>query len=481
MKNDFDVVIVGGGPGGLAVGCLLAKEGISSAIIERDPAPGGRFRSVDFHGCRVDCAIHFMASMVGPVENTSVYEHFTSLGLPLEYKIVPWAMGQVTQEKAGRPEYLAMDPKLGAANFFNFFAFATGVSMSDSAKAELNRVADITADMSDEECHKVVNISFAEWIDRNVTDPIAQAVMYGMEPIVGASPKDINFGYVAKGFGAFKSHGATLIWYPSNGTLESAFIAPMVKYYTEHGGRIFTDRTVTSIEIENGRATGVVAAAHHNRFMLEEYAAPVVVCAMPIFQAVAANIIRPELFTEDWAESIRRCAALAGPDLSGFFLLRKKVVPTDGYRWIHVFDSDYGIPTYVGDLVVGSYVNAVEVPGKQLITSLAVGSTPVSQFGLHPDMKTVRAAHERWKESVEKAFPGFNDAIEYEGMNLQLNFSRYAYAIVPTELDIQSPNIDGLYFAGDSIWAVGNAMSDKCFQIAFPLRERITEFLRRRS
>ena len=74
MKKDFDVVIVGGGPGGLAIGCKLAKEGISSAIIEKAPALGGRHRSVDFHGCRVDSAIHFLASMVGPVENTSIYK-----------------------------------------------------------------------------------------------------------------------------------------------------------------------------------------------------------------------------------------------------------------------------------------------------------------------------------------------------------------------------------------------------------------------
>ena len=37
-KHDFDVIIVGGGPGGLAAGCLLAKEGISSAIIEKNSA-----------------------------------------------------------------------------------------------------------------------------------------------------------------------------------------------------------------------------------------------------------------------------------------------------------------------------------------------------------------------------------------------------------------------------------------------------------
>jgi len=33
--NDFDVIIIGGGPGGLAVGSMLAKEGVSSAIIEK--------------------------------------------------------------------------------------------------------------------------------------------------------------------------------------------------------------------------------------------------------------------------------------------------------------------------------------------------------------------------------------------------------------------------------------------------------------
>ena len=478
MKREFDAIIIGGGPGGLSIGTMLAKEGISSVIVEKDPAPGGRYRSVDFHGARVDCAIHFLASVVGPVENTSVYQQFKMLGIPLEYKIVPWAMGLVNGEKPGQVDYLAMDPELGAENFFGFFAFATGVEMDDSAKAELMRVADITADMTDEECKKVVGISFAEWIDKNVTNPIAQAVMYGMEPIVGASPKDINFGYVAKGFGAFKSHGATLIWYPKNDTLENTFIAPMVKYYTQNGGTIVTGRTATSIEIEDGKAAGVIAVDTGNRYMIEEYRAPVVICAMPIFEAVAKNILRREYVTDDWADSIERCAALSGPDLSGFFILNKDVVPRDGYGWIHVFDSDYGIPTYVGDLVVGSYVNAIEPPGKQLITSLVVGSTPVSQFGLNPSMETVKAAHERWKQSVEKAFPGFNEAIEYEGFNLQLNFSRYAYATVNTELDIESPNIKGLYFGGDSIWAVGNAMSDKCFQMSFPLSERVVKYIR---
>jgi electron transfer flavoprotein-quinone oxidoreductase len=41
-KNDFDVIIVGAGPAGLAAGYVLAKEGISVAIIERGIFPGSK-------------------------------------------------------------------------------------------------------------------------------------------------------------------------------------------------------------------------------------------------------------------------------------------------------------------------------------------------------------------------------------------------------------------------------------------------------
>jgi hypothetical protein len=92
-------------------------------------------------------------------------------------------------------------------------------------------------------------------------------------------------------------------------------------------------------------------------------------------------------------------------------------------------------------------------------------------------MEKVREAFRRWKEGVEKGFPGFTKAIQYEGMNLQLNFTRYAYAVVPVEIDFQPSNLKGLYFAGDSIRSVSTQMSDKCFQIAFPICDSVLDYL----
>lgn len=77
-----------------------------------------------------------------------------------------------------------------------------------------------------------------------------------------------------------------------------------------------------------------------------------------------------------------------------------------------------------------------------------------------------------------KAFPAFAESIEFRGITLQLNWGRYAWAVVPTEIDMQSPNIKGLYFAGDTVWSVSSMVSDKVYEIAFPLCERILKYIR---
>ncbi|MCJ7522795.1 MAG: hypothetical protein MUP21_11380, partial [Dehalococcoidia bacterium] len=58
------------------------------------------------------------------------------------------------------------------------------------------------------------------------------------------------------------------------------------------------------------------------------------------------------------------------------------------------------------------------------------------------------------------------------------NWGRYAWAKVPAEIDIESPNIKGLYFGGDSIRSVASMVSDKIYQMAFPLLERILAHIR---
>jgi len=479
MRNKFDVLIIGGGPGGLTIGSLLAKDGVKSAIIEKEPDVGGRYRSIVFHGCRSDNGVRMPTALVRKPEQTFMYKFLSHMGIaPKGIKEIAWTMGMVRKDKSDKIEYFAMDPKKGVNNFFEFFAFGSGLPMEAPSRQALATAFRIMEDTSERECRKMVNISFASWIERNVEDPIARAVLELAAPLMGAPPTVVNCGQFANIFGAFPKAGALLFWYPKQGTMEDMVITPLADYYREHGGTLLANRRARSIVIENKKAKGVVVQNNKTRF-LEEYHAPVVICAMPIFEAMWRNIIRREFLTEDWAEAIERCGKLTYEDLSVFYLLREEVIPKDGPGWVHIFDPDYGIPTYVGDWCLGwPLFNVDEPPGKQYLYSYIPGGLPDTPFGSASAPEMVNAAINRWEAAVEKVFPGFARAIEHKGKSLQLNWGRYAFAVVPTELDLQSPNIGGLYFAGDTIWSVSSMVSDKIYQTVFPLRDRVMKYLR---
>ncbi len=475
--KDFDVLIVGGGPGGLSIGSLLAKEGISSAILEREPTLGGRYRSVNFAGSRVDNCIHLPTGMVSSPQETYLYKFLAYMGIHVEPKVVEWKMGLTSKDDPKRIKYLAMDPKKGVENFFEFFAFGSGVPMEDITKQALGKAYRIMEDLSEEECRKLVDVPFSSWIEKNVEEPMAKAVLELSAPLMGASGKDVNFGQFANVQGTFPRVGAILFWYPKHGNMESTVITPLTKYYREHGGTVLTNRRVRNILIEKGKAKGVFVHNSETGF-LEEYSASVVICAIPIFEAVARNVLSSKFLTKDWATAVKHCGKLATEDLAGFCLLRKKVVPAEGSGWTHLFDADYGVPTYVGDVFVGSMFNVKDPPGKQTIFTYISGGTEATHFGLTSPLEMVNKAKKRWKDAVEKAFPGFVESIEHEEWSLQLNWGKYAWAVVPTEIDIQSPNIRGLYFAGDSVWSISSMVSDKIYQMVFPLAERVLKYLR---
>ena len=131
MKSNFDVLIVGGGPGGLSIGSLLVKEGISSAIIESEPTLGGRYRAVHFHGCRSDNGVRMPTGMVRTPKETYMCKFLSHMGMAPETKVIPWTMGKVSKDNPDRIEYFSMDPKKGIENFFEMFAFGSGMAMEE--------------------------------------------------------------------------------------------------------------------------------------------------------------------------------------------------------------------------------------------------------------------------------------------------------------------------------------------------------------
>ena len=61
-KDQYDVVIIGAGIGGLVCGCYLAKAGLKVLIVEKNDKPGGYCRSFMRGGFTFDACVHYLGS-----------------------------------------------------------------------------------------------------------------------------------------------------------------------------------------------------------------------------------------------------------------------------------------------------------------------------------------------------------------------------------------------------------------------------------
>ena len=75
---NFDVVVIGGGFGGLIAASLLAQEGQKVAVIEQHNKPGGFASHFKRNGYNFEVAVHLLD---GPSKNNFRSEIFEFLGI----------------------------------------------------------------------------------------------------------------------------------------------------------------------------------------------------------------------------------------------------------------------------------------------------------------------------------------------------------------------------------------------------------------
>lgn len=474
LRDRYDAVVVGGGPGGLATAALLCQAGLRTLVVEQKRELGGRYRAIEFAGCRVDIAEHLLSGIVNDLSEVYAKRVFDRLGLPLVQKEIRWVMGLVGRAGGGPPiEFFAMDRGKGVGNFFDFFSFAAGMPLGDAEKSEMARLFHLMADMSPEALRKQVNVSFADWLNAHTENPIVNMVLAGVTgPLQGSTADQVNLGQMANIFGAFPRIGAVPFWYPADGILADSIIAPLTRYIRDHGGEIVCGIKARRVLFEGRSVTGVWLRDEDET--LFEVHSPRVVVAFPVQFAVGFRRLVPdEVLTPAWRESIERMRALSHEDLSVFYLLDRDVIPDEYYGWIHLFDAESGTPNYVGDWIRGDMINARVPPGKQLIGSYITAHFVGTEFGLDASPDKVRQAMRQWEHSVGKVFPDFQGCIEARAYNLQVNWGRYSYALMPTELSVTAPGVTGLHFAGDSILSVSSLASDKVYDVALQCAEAV--------
>ena len=83
MKK-YDVIIIGGGIGGLASGIILSKEGLSVCVLEQHTIIGGCLQSFKRNGRTLDTGMHYIGSMG---EGEIMHQYFKYFGITDELRL----------------------------------------------------------------------------------------------------------------------------------------------------------------------------------------------------------------------------------------------------------------------------------------------------------------------------------------------------------------------------------------------------------
>ena len=78
MKKHYDVVIIGSGLGGLVSSIILAKEGYSVCVLEKNNQFGGNLQTFVRDKTIFDTGIHYIG---GLSEGQNLYKYFTKVNI----------------------------------------------------------------------------------------------------------------------------------------------------------------------------------------------------------------------------------------------------------------------------------------------------------------------------------------------------------------------------------------------------------------
>jgi len=288
MPNEhYDVVIVGGGTGGLNLAALLSNVGKKVLVLERngEEGLGGRAASATLNGSAVDNGIK------GLILAGTQDEVFRQIGKEMPENVCEWAnSGEVYMDG----EWRMLD------------------DMIQESLEEFMRVYKRTAvDLSYEQLEQFEDISIEKFVTDNTNDQNVIDFFRYLGWLFGGTlpiPYDYSAGSL---FFSIKKQVDTNGFMPSQsywvkgGT--GAIAKALVESIRENGGEIRTNTPVFRIVIENGRAIGVeieegpkvLPTQLRNLTLIE---APVVVSAVAIWDIF--NILSKDDLSPWYAERL---------------------------------------------------------------------------------------------------------------------------------------------------------------------------------
>lgn len=408
---DAEVVIIGGGFGGLSTGALLARKGVNVLLLEKNEVLGGRAKSVGKEGFIVDNGPHsnrFAAD--GPAAAV-----LKSVGQNLEF---------VKEE--GSPSYVYHKRKLVKLPS-SAQEFLTTELLSEQARAEMVKVL---AQMLLENPDEWYPRTLLEFINKFTNNEEVRGFFRLMGLfIIAPQIEETSAGEVMY-FMQQAQKSAQAMATPVAGTRQ---IIEKLSAVIEGRGQIRKGAKVDQILVKQGTVTGVKVGK-------EVFTSKAVVFTLPVQQLF--SVIEPGYFPPTFVNYARN------------------LIPTSGVS------IDFGLGEPVSDLSGGIMDIDLMVMGNfpsNLDPSLAPKGKQLSSWAMilpHQlkEKAAARNALSRLHNLISELYPRFFDYVEWQRPQVYSILDGVLLKVgqaYPDRHQLRSPHVEKLFFAGDTAKAKG--------------------------
>lgn len=231
--TDYDIVVIGSGIGGTAIGALLASNQLKTLLIEKNKLVGGRCSTYEKEGFKVDYGVHsFARSQHGPLG-----EVLNKIGLKdaIEWSIVKPNEGSWHFE----------------TNFYQFPADFRKLIPKEDTIGLLNLMSETT---KIENTHELDTTSVKSWLNKYTTNTLLHSYFYIICGLYFVIPyHTVSTGEFIRCLTTLNKHMS--VGYPKGGCISIPLA--YVDGIRKNGGSVKTENIVNEIIIEDNNVKGV--------------------------------------------------------------------------------------------------------------------------------------------------------------------------------------------------------------------------------
>lgn len=446
MEN-WDVIIIGAGVGGLACGALLAHRGKKVLLLESRARIGGRATTMDLQDIKMDLGQHSL-TVGGHIEKA-----LAEIGSKLSF-IYQDPTFYIYHDK----RFIGVPGKLSDFRNFEYVPVE-----------ERNALLDLFQAIKEIPFEDIENYDLTSLKDWAAAQTRSEAILsiislLGNMFLTAENPAEMSAGAVLRSFRqALRNEGAWL-GYPEQGgfiAISEAFAESIVK----SKGNILTGVLAREISIRDGIVTGVVAEGPQGLLKLE---APIVISNVPIVSLF--RLVSPDHFPKWFVERVHFLDRYLYDWSSGSFGLT--VVSS---RPLHDLKSSLVNPADSEANRAGprsirwlshptNITPSLAPPG---IHYFGYGNTISRTYAdLLREMKRVYANEVKGlEEELWRMFPNFDQTCIIQ---MRSGLSRLVDSTMQfpgnswrQRLDVKAPAVEGLYFVGDMVrgWGGGTDLA----------------------